>query len=214
MKRISKRSTAILAGVTLGAASMIGTGIAVAANVIPGAGGQKVHMCYAEDSAKTPNLFVQFRTQNFGKCGAGYKPFTITQPQDAGINANGPYPGDTNLQGGPRNSDEKWTGDDGAKLHTSWVTCAPGQVATGGGFSTADEGDTGPDAPEKGFQVANSSPAQVDQNGKVTTIAGGYTEIPGDPNGAFKPNGWVVQGWNNNDSGELIVRPFVVCGKG
>lgn len=204
-----KRAAAVLSGLVLGAGAVAGTGIAVAAVVTPGQNNTAIHMCYTDNPRALPNNYVQFRSENYGQCNNGYHHFMINQPQDAGINANGPYPGATQLSGTRANSTETWEADQGAKMQRSWVKCADGEVATGGGFSAGDEALQA----KKGMQVLNSSPAQI-VDGKVTTIEGGYTPIAGDPDGAFKPNGWVVEGLNNNTETSLVVRPFVVCGKG
>lgn len=122
-------------------------------------------------------------------------------PDFSGLEADGPYPGATNLTEGD-NSAEKWVGDSGATLQRSWVMCAPGKVALGGGFSRADEGP----AAFKGLQIVTSQPIQVvDGNPQA------YSPIEGDVDGSFAPNGWLVEGFNNNASGELIVRPHVTC---
>ncbi|MGH3334070.1 MAG: hypothetical protein ACRDPJ_22475 [Nocardioidaceae bacterium] len=116
--------------------------------------------------------------------------------------ADGPYPGATNLQEGD-NSDKAWTGDGGATLQKSWVSCPDGQVAIGGGFSRADEGP----AAIHGLQIVSSQPTQIKDGQEV------YEPVKDDPDGSFVPNAWLVEGFNNNDSGELIVRPWVNCTK-
>jgi hypothetical protein len=117
------------------------------------------------------------------------------------LEADGPYPGATTLQDGD-NSADKWVGNEGATLQSSWVMCAPGKTAVGGGFSRADEGA----AAFKGLQIVTSQPVEVvDGNPQA------YTPIEGDVDGSFVPNGWLVEGFNNNAAGELIVRPHVIC---
>ena len=117
------------------------------------------------------------------------------------LESDGPYPGATQLQDGD-NSSEKWVGDEGASLQSSWVMCPEDKTAIGGGYSRADEGP----AAFKGLQIVTSQPVQVvDGNPQA------YTPIEGDVDGSYVPNGWLVEGFNNNDSGELIVRPHVVC---
>jgi hypothetical protein len=122
----------------------------------------------------------------------------------ADLESDGPYPGATDLgdltnQGD--NSDEVWDND--GLRQTSWVQCAPGKTALGGGFHlAADAGD----AAAKAVQVVVSEPTQV---------AGGQLvndPIDGDDALSIKPNGWLVQGFNSG-SGEVIVRPWVVCAK-
>jgi hypothetical protein len=133
-------------------------------------------------------------------------------PGLSNIQTDGPYPGATQLSdfpGGRANSTLKWIGDAGVTLQQSWVRCATGKVALGGGFSRADEGAVA----EHGLQIVTSSPAQIDAAGNVVSVTGGYTPIPGDTAGSFVPNGWLVEGYNNNAVGTaaLIVRPWVTC---
>ena len=108
------------------------------------------------------------------------------------------------------NSTATWLGDGGVMLQQSWVRCADGKVALGGGFSHADEAVS----PFKGLQIVSSNPAQITAEGEVVSLTGGtgFTPITGDAAGAFQPNGWLVEGFNNNPTGvDLIVRPWVVC---
>ena len=86
--------------------------------------------------------------------------------------------------------------------------CGTDKVALGGGFSAADNGV----AANRGLQIVSSAPAQI-VGGEVVSSTGGagFTPTPGDPAFSFKPNGWLVEGYNNNASGELVVRPWVVC---
>ena len=115
------------------------------------------------------------------------------------LEADGPYPGATQLQQGA-NSTKVWTGDSGATLQESWVQCAPHKRATGGGFGMYDEGPT----VAKNIQIVTSVPATI-KNGAIVD-----TPIPGDVDQSIKPNGWVVQGFNNGPT-DAIVRPWVVC---
>lgn len=115
------------------------------------------------------------------------------------LEADGPYPGITQLDQGA-NSTQKWVGDSGATLQTSWVRCAPHKNATGGGFGMYDEGP----AAAKNIQIVTSVPATI-KNGKVVD-----TPIPGDVDQSIKPNGWLVEGFNNGAT-DIIVRPWVVC---
>jgi hypothetical protein len=71
------------------------------------------------------------------------------------------------------------------------------KTALGGGF-----GDN--DADDSEIQVVTSAPVQI-ENGALT-----YAAIPGDPAGSFKPNGWLVEGYNNGMD-PVSVRPWVVC---
>ena len=127
-------------------------------------------------------------------------------PGLAHVSTDGPYPGATQLQkvvdDGRMNSTATWAGDGGATLQQSWVRCANGKVAVGGGFSRADEAVSA----FKGLQIVTSIPAQINSEGTLV-----YTPIADDPAGSFVPNGWLVEGFNTNASGELIVRPWVVC---
>ena len=115
------------------------------------------------------------------------------------LEADGPYPGETQLQQGA-NSTEKWVGDSGATLQQSWVKCAAGKNATGGGFGMSD----GAVVDIKTLQIVTSVPATI-KNGEIVD-----TPIPGDPDQSIKPNGWVVEGFNNGTT-DLSVRPWVVC---
>jgi hypothetical protein len=133
-------------------------------------------------------------------------------PGLANVSADGPYPSLTQLSnypGGRANSTLAWSGDAGATLHQSWVRCATGKAAIGGGFSHADEGPVA----YKGLQIVTSEPAQIDAQGNVVSLTGtgSFTPIAGDPAGSFRPNGWLVEGFNNNTSQALVVRPWVIC---
>jgi len=132
-------------------------------------------------------------------------------PGISNLLADGPYPGATQLSGYPggrANSTAEWVGDSGVTLQQSWVRCGPGHVAISGGFSRADEGPVA----EHGLQIVTSSPAQIDKDGNVVSLTGGAGFVPsGDPAGSFVPNGWLVEGYNNNAGGQLIVRPWVIC---
>jgi hypothetical protein len=97
----------------------------------------------------------------------------------AKLEADGPYPGATDLGDFPGqgdNSDDLWAND--GSRQTSWVQCAPGKAALGGGFNVA--ADAGDDA-AKAVQVAVSEPTQV-KNGALV-----YEAIAGDAAGSFKP---------------------------
>jgi hypothetical protein len=115
------------------------------------------------------------------------------------LEADGPYPGLTQLQQGA-NSTAMWLGDSGATLQQSWVMCARGKSAVGGGFGQTD----GSVEAIKGLQFVTSRPATIKHGAIVDTA------IPGDPDGSIRPNGWVVEGFNNGTT-DLSVRPWVVC---
>jgi len=136
------------------------------------------------------------------------------EPGLSSLSTDGPYPSLTqlgNYPGGRANSTAAWTGDGGATLQQSWVRCGTGKAALGGGYSRADEAV----ASFKGLQIVSSEPAQIDANGNVVSLTGGagFTPIAGDPAGSFVPNGWLVEGFNNNTTGSLVVRPWVICAK-
>jgi hypothetical protein len=115
------------------------------------------------------------------------------------LEADGAYPGLLQLQQG-QNSTALWAGDSGGTLQTSWVRCARGKSATGGGFGQND----GALSAIKSLQIVSSVPATIKQGVVVDTA------IPGDPDGSIRPNGWVVEGFNNGTTA-LSVRPWVVC---
>ena len=116
------------------------------------------------------------------------------------VEADGPYPGLTQLDQGA-NSTKMWVADSGATLQQSWVQCAPGKTAVGGGFGMWDY------APDtvKNLQIVTSVPATI-KHGKIVD-----TPIPGDKDQSIKPNGWVVEGFNNGATTDVSVRPWVVC---
>jgi hypothetical protein len=116
------------------------------------------------------------------------------------LEVDGPYPGATVLQEGD-NSRDTWVGDGGATLQSSWVMCAPDKIALGGGYSRADEAQS----QFAGLQIVTSRPAQF-KNGDEVAVP-----IEGDVDGSIVANAWLVEGFNNNPDGELIVRPWVVC---
>lgn len=228
MRKNTKRVLAVGAGFMLAAGGAVGA--SAATGVVTPQTDTHVYFCYNnKDSSKNyilthrplracmPGysrvvaLSDQFKVQN-GKDGADGKDGTDGKdgadgaPGLANVNVNGPYPGATQLQGGATNSTDKWVGDGGHKQYKSWVTCAPGQTAISGGFGRGDEGD----AATHNLQIVSSQPAQI-KDGVITSETGDYTPIAGDPNGAFVPNGWLVEGYNNAADGELIVRPFVTC---
>jgi hypothetical protein len=116
------------------------------------------------------------------------------------LEADGPYPGLTQLHQGA-NSTKLWAADSGATLQQSWVTCAPGKRAVGGGFG---QWDYSPEVVQN-MQIVTSAPATI-RNGQVVD-----TPIPGDVDQSIRPNGWLVEGFNNNPTTDVSVRPWVVC---
>ena len=124
------------------------------------------------------------------------------EPGLSELEADGPYPGASQLpEGEGDNSTAMWSND--GTRQTSWVQCAPGKVALGGGYTlAADAGDAAPQA----VHVATTQPTQI-ENGQVV-----YNPIEGDAAGSFLPNGWLVEGYNNG-TGDVIVRPWVTCAK-
>jgi hypothetical protein len=116
------------------------------------------------------------------------------------LEADGPYPGLTQLDDGA-NSTALWVGDSGATLQQSWVKCGAGKSAVGGGFG---QWDYAADV-VKNIQVVTSVPATI-VNGQIVD-----TPIPGDTDQSIKPNGWVVEGFNNNAGTDVSVRPWVIC---
>jgi hypothetical protein len=123
-------------------------------------------------------------------------------PGVTNLEADGPYPGAGDLgdlPGQGDNSDDLWAHD--GTRQTSWVQCPPGKTALGGGFHQA--ADAGDDA-ARDVQVVVSEPTQI-KAGAVT-----YEPIPGDAAGSVKPNGWLVQGFNEG-AADVVVRPWVVC---
>ena len=126
------------------------------------------------------------------------------EPGLSGLEADGPYPGVPGLDLGDMtdqgdNSDALWAND--GSRQTSWVQCPPGKVALGGGFDlAADAGD----AAAKAVAVAVSQPTQI-KNGAVV-----YEPIEGDEAGSFRPNGWLIQGFNAGTA-PVVVRPWVTC---
>jgi hypothetical protein len=92
---------------------------------------------------------------------------------------------------------QTWKGDGGAELQTSREECPAGQYALGGGYSTwGGDKDLGGD--NKNIQVTVSAPY----------FEGEY--IPVDEAGNFRPTEWVVKGYNNGTT-DQIVRAWVVC---
>ena len=105
-------------------------------------------------------------------------------------------PGLSNLAAGA-GYNNTWVGDNGATLQTARGECGAGQYATGGGFSTwGGDKDLGGD--NKNIQVTVSAPY----------FEGDY--VPVNAGGDFRPTEWVVKGYNNGDT-DQIVRAWVVC---
>ena len=116
------------------------------------------------------------------------------------LEADGPYPGLTQLNQGA-NSTDLWVADGGATLQRSWVKCPAGKNATGGGFG---QWDYAADV-VKNLQIVTSVPATI-RHGEIVD-----TPIPGDADQSIKPNGWLVEGFNNGSTTDVSVRPWVVC---
>ncbi len=196
---LHSRTGAVLAGATV-LATLGSVGSAVAAGTI----GSSDIRNGAVHSVDIANGDVQQIDLDKGSVGYAQLTATVKQALKSGglkdLESDGPYPGATKLQQGD-NSTATWVGDGGATLQVSWVQCAPGKTAIGGGFSRADEGT----AAFRNLQIVTSRPAQYQGGDEI------YQAIKGDPDGSFVPNAWVVEGFNNSDNGEVIVRPWVVC---
>lgn len=111
-----------------------------------------------------------------------------------GVEADGPYPGTTDLGSleGQGDNSAATVPADGAR-HTVWVECAPGKVALGGGFRLAADNTQ---AAAEAINVIASEPRGV--------------AIEGDPAQSLRPTGWQVEVVNNGDT-DQVVRPWVVC---
>lgn len=121
------------------------------------------------------------------------------------VESDGPRPGrpdpENDLSGDQGSqSTSAWVGDRGAALQQSWVKCAPGKTALSGGFGDNDG------AGQNELNIVTSAPTQINDEGAIV-----HNPIEGDAAGSFVPNAWLVEGYNNNVSGEIIVRPHVVC---
>jgi hypothetical protein len=134
-------------------------------------------------------------------------------PGVANLETDGPYPGrpdpENNLQNLPGNqgaqSTALWAAN--SDRQTSWVQCPEGKTALGGGFHLgADAGD----AAARDVQVVVSEPTQIANGQTYYENPAVHQPIPGDAAGSLKPNGWLVQGFNDGASA-VIVRPWVVC---
>ncbi|MFZ0323171.1 MAG: hypothetical protein WAN48_03445 [Actinomycetes bacterium] len=196
---LHSRTAAVVAAAAV-VVSLGGVGSAVAAGTI-GSGDIRNGAVHSVDIADQNVLKV-----DVGPNAVGYSELTGDVASDIKTGAvrqlesDGHYPGVTHLDNGD-NSMAKWTADEGATLQSSWVMCAPGKTAIGGGFSRADEGV----AAYRDLQIVTSRPAQFKGGEEV------YNAIAGDPDGSFVPNAWLVEGFNNAVSGDVIVRPWVVC---
>lgn len=123
------------------------------------------------------------------------------------LEADGPYPGATDLGDLGTNGSEGDNSDesvpaDGTR-HTVWVQCATGKVALGGGFRLA--ADSTQQAAQD-IDVLASEPTQV-ENGQLVV-----DPIPGDAADSIQPNGWQVEVVNNGDTAQTV-RPWVTCAK-
>jgi hypothetical protein len=117
----------------------------------------------------------------------------LTKPAQGGVPQR---PGLDNLIAGSGYT-TVWEGDGGASLQTAREECPAGQYALGGGFSTfGGDKDLGGD--NKDIQITVSAPY----------FEGEY--IPVDDAGNFRPTEWVVKGFNNGDS-DQVVRAWVTC---
>jgi hypothetical protein len=196
---LQRRSTTVIAAAAI-VVSLGGVGTAAASNTI-GSGDIRNGSIRSVDIANGGVHKV-----DLGPGSVGFDQLTstlkhgMTKGTIRNLESDGPYPGATQLQQGD-NSTVKWTGDGGATLQTSWVQCAPGKTAIGGGFSRADDSA----AAIHDLQIVTSRPAQFQGGAEIAK------PIPGDVDGSFVPNAWLVEGFNNAASGELIVRPWVVC---
>jgi hypothetical protein len=117
--------------------------------------------------------------------GAEGKPGERGKPGLAEVQTDGPY-------------SSTWSGDGGANLQTAIVDCPEGKAAIGGGFSTwGGAQDLG--GANKNIQITVSAP---------------YTKnyVPVNEQGSFVADQWIVKGYNNGTT-EQIVRPWVVCAK-
>lgn len=224
MRKIHKRLIAAAGVAALGVA-----GITVAANAAGGTGCRTLtYPLCARSVAKTQVVDHSLDEQEFapsvlaklnkvgttgpqgpagpagaaGKDGAAGAPGKDGAPGLSNLEADGPYPGSTDLgklkdQGD--NSDELVPADN--KSHAVWVQCAPGKVALGGGFRLgADQGD----AVASKIQVTASEPTQV-ADGKLVNVP-----IEGDEAQSIQPNGWLVEVINNSNAA-ATVRPWVTC---
>jgi Collagen triple helix repeat (20 copies) len=134
-------------------------------------------------------------------------------PGVVNLETDGPYPGrpdpENNLQNLPGNqgaqSTALWAAND--TRHSSWVQCPQGKTALGGGFHLgADAGDVA----ARAVQVVVSEPTQIADGQTYYENPAAHQPIPGDAAGSLKPNGWLVQGFNDGESA-VVVRPWVIC---
>lgn len=103
------------------------------------------------------------------------------------------------------NYSHTWAGDNGATLNTIVSKCDEGQVALGGGFSTWG----GADANESGLAYDLGG----DNKDIQVTVSAPYTGKQYDEHkyhGGILPDRWVVKGFNNGTT-DQIVRAWVVC---
>jgi len=98
-----------------------------------------------------------------------------------------------------------WIGDNGESLNTIVAKCDAGQVALSGGFSTWGGSDTN----ESGLPYDLGG----DNKNIQITVSAPYTGQAYDEtkyHGGILPDRWVVKGYNNGDT-DQIVRAWVVC---
>jgi hypothetical protein len=191
MKFINSRTGAVLAGasclVILG-----GVGGATAGSLI---GSEQIR----DNSVRSVDIHDgQVRNVDLGQ---GVRDALAQHARDGvngkdGVDGKDGKDGVTNVIAGAGYTDT-WVGDQGATLQTARGECPSGQAALGGGFSTwGGDKDLGGD--NKNIQITVSAPY----------FEGDY--VPVDEAGNFRPTEWVIKGYNNGTT-DQIVRPWVVC---
>jgi hypothetical protein len=209
MRTTTKRTLAIGAGLAITVGSAIGASAATTGNSPQT--DQKVYFCY-NDKDSSKNYILTHRPLR--SCMPGYSKvvalsdqYRIPEGSKGETGAKGaPGPqgpegpkgrsGVSNLIAGAGYTTE-WTGDKGATLQTAREECPAGQYALGGGFSTfGGDKDLGGD--NKDIQVTVSAPY----------FEGDYKPV--DEAGNFRPTEWVVKGFNNGTTAQ-VVRAWVTC---
>lgn len=194
MKRNLKTGSVVL--VAAAAFAIGGTGTAVAAKLITGddiARNTITQRNLAADSVGKPQLKEGVLAGITGPAGAdGQDGADGTDGADGKDGKDGV----SNLIAGAGYTNT-WVGDSGATLQTAREECPAGQYALGGGFSTfGGDKDLGGD--NKNIVVTVSAPY----------FEGEY--VPVDDAGNFRPTEWVVKGYNNGDT-DQVVRAWVTC---
>jgi hypothetical protein len=168
------------------------------------------HTLQAHDMSPALLKSLQGKTGATGQQGARGEQGTKGDKGDKGdshitnLEADGPYPGSALVplhgdQGGQ--STAMWTHGTPTLLQQSWVMCAPGKVALGGGFGQNDlQSDQ--------LVIVGSSPINVNAAGELYPAGSTPTDNEGS---LLAPNGWLVQGYNQDPVNDLIVRPWVIC---